>query len=65
LPDSAAYSIDARSKMGQVMSDSEGTGRVQHFLGHRFVSSVQSPAKKLYLRTGFGGIAIKRVPPQR
>jgi len=60
LPDSGAYSIDAKSKMGTVSSEFEGTTHVRHFVGEGFARASQPPSHRIYLRMGFGGITIKK-----
>jgi len=63
LPRSAGYSIDARSRIGDVTSDLPGTTTRKHF-GHNFTETSQSP-HKLFLRNGYGDIIIlrMRIPP--
>jgi hypothetical protein len=64
LPDKYKYSIDAKSKMGTVSSDFAGDMHVRRYLvGERFSSDSPAPARRIYLRIGFGGITIKAVPP--
>jgi hypothetical protein len=63
LPDTSAYAIDAKTKIGVVTSDFAGDlHRRRYLFGERFASS--SAAHRVYLRMGFGGITIKSVPPQ-
>jgi hypothetical protein len=64
LDDSVPATIDARSKFGVVTSDLEGSLRVARYgLGERY--SAGSPAtQQIVLRGGFGGIAIKKLPPE-
>jgi hypothetical protein len=62
LPAAGTYSIDARSKLGAVASDFEGQGHRQHLVGSGFRNGVTAPARRIYLRTRVGGIAIKAVP---
>jgi hypothetical protein len=64
LPSPGPYSIDARSKMGTVISDFAGQGHVRYFIGVRFTGADASSARKIFLRVGFGGITIKEVPPE-
>ena len=59
LPDSGAYSIDARSKLGTVSSDFAGDSHRRYLVGSRFARTTPSPARRIYLRTGIGGITIK------
>jgi hypothetical protein len=60
LPDTGAYAIDAKTKVGVVTSDFAGDlHRRPYLLGERFASP---PAlHRVYLRMGFGGITIKSV----
>ncbi|HEV8037905.1 MAG TPA: hypothetical protein VGP62_03510 [Bryobacteraceae bacterium] len=61
LPDTGAYSIDAKTKIGVVTSDFEGDlYRRRYLLGERFASP--TAAHRVYLRVGFGGITIKSMP---
>ncbi len=63
LPDPGPYSIDARSKIGAVSSDFEGTIHGTKLAGEEFATGNASAAHKIYLRMGLGDIAIKSVPP--
>ena len=63
LPDdSDRYSIDAKSKWGNISSDFAGTAHSTKLLGEQFTRTNPSPSRRIYLRIGFGGIAIKEVP---
>lgn len=62
LPDSAAYSIDAKSKMGTVISEIPGKAHVRYFIGERFTGADANSSYRIFLRVGFGGITIKEVP---
>jgi hypothetical protein len=63
LPEKGKYSIDAKSKIGTVSSDFGGDTHVRRYLvGERYASDNPSPARKIFLRMGFGGITIKAVP---
>jgi hypothetical protein len=64
LPDSGAYSIDARSKLGTVSSDFVGDAHRRHLVGSGFASAPSSPSHRIYLRTRLGGITIKSVPAE-
>jgi hypothetical protein len=64
LPAPGPYSIDARSKMGTVISDFPGKAHVRYFIGERFGSADEKAPRKIFLRVGFGGIIIKEVPPE-
>ncbi len=55
----AGYSIDAKSRIGEVTSDLQGTTTRKH-LGREFVNNSQAP-HKLYLRSGYGDIIILRM----
>jgi hypothetical protein len=59
LPDPGPYSIDARSKMGTVISDFAGKAHVRHFIGERFAGAEANSPRKISLRVGFGGITIE------
>jgi hypothetical protein len=66
LPEGAQYAIDAKSRLGSVISDFPGSTQSRFFrLGHQFVEGSQAP-HKLNLRVGFGDILIlktRRPPP--
>jgi len=62
LPDPGPYSIDAKSKFGSVTSDFTGTAHREKLIGEQFATASTSPSRKIHLRIGFGGIAIKEVP---
>jgi len=59
LPSAAQYAIDAKSRIGEVISDFPGSTTRKRF-GHSFVENTQAP-HKLYLRDGFGDIMILRI----
>jgi hypothetical protein len=64
LPETGAYSFDAKSKLGVVISDFEGTPQLRRYrLGERYVAE-KSPSSEIRLRVGFGGITIKSVPSE-
>jgi hypothetical protein len=62
LPEPGPYSIDAKSKMGTVISDFAGKAHVRHFIGESFTGAEPNTPRKIFLRVGFGGITIKEVP---
>jgi hypothetical protein len=62
LPDPGAYSIDAKTKLGGVVSDFSGADARDHLVGERFSSNIPPPSHRLFLRVGLGGITIKGVP---
>ena len=64
LPTPGPYAIDARSKMGTVISDFAGKAHVRHFIGEAFTGADANSPRKIFLRVGFGGITIKEVPPE-
>lgn len=65
LSDNGAYAFDARSKFGTVISDFDGTPRLNPFrLGERYATATSPPSRRMYLRMGFGGITITAVPPE-
>jgi hypothetical protein len=64
LPETGAYSFDAKSKLGAVVSDFGGTPRLRRYrLGERYAAE-RSPSSEIRLRVGFGGITIKAVLPE-
>jgi hypothetical protein len=64
LPTPGPYAIDAKSKMGTVISDFAGKAHVRYFIGERFAGDDANAPRKIFLRVGFGGITIKEVPPE-
>jgi hypothetical protein len=64
LPDPGPYNIDAKSKFGTVLSDFTGDDHVQHLVGERFAAANLAPAKRIYLRVGWGGVTIKELQPK-
>jgi hypothetical protein len=63
LPGSGTYSIDAKSKMGTVISDFAGKAHRRHFVGQALTGTNESAAAHpIHLRVGIGGITIKAVP---
>lgn len=72
LPQDAHYAIDAKSDMGNVVSDFAGPAgaasrRHPWIFGHGFTAAAQGPAAHtLYLRAGFGDLLIlKDIHPVR
>ena len=63
LPDPGPYSIDARTRMGTVSSDTAGSIVHQFLVGSRFVHASQAPSRRIQLRMGRGSITIKAGPP--
>jgi hypothetical protein len=61
LPDPGPYNIDAKSKFGTVLSDFDGADHTQHLVGERFAATNPAPAKRIYLRVGWGGVTIKEI----
>jgi hypothetical protein len=64
LPEKSAYSIDARSRMGHIASDFAGATHSRFLVGQRFIAEPGSPAHRIRLRTGFGGITVQALPPE-
>jgi hypothetical protein len=64
LPDRGPYAIDAKSKMGTVISDFAGKTHVRYFIGEQFAGADANSTHKIFLRVGFGGITLKQVPPE-
>jgi hypothetical protein len=60
-----SYSIDAKTKLGNVSSEFEGAALSQYLVGQRFTRvSPLAPSHRLYLRMGFGGLTIKGILPE-
>ena len=64
LPGPGPYAIDARSKMGTVISEFPGKAHVKYFIGEKFNGATDSAPHPIYLRVGFGGITLKETPPE-
>lgn len=64
LPHLEAYSVDAKTGFGGVSSDYADAARRLHLIGARFDHAAATPAHRLYLRMGMGGITIKDIPPK-
>ena len=64
LPGPGPYPIDARSKMGTVISDFADKPHVRYFVGEKLVGASPTGAHPIHLRVGFGGITIKEMPPE-
>jgi len=65
LSDRRAYSIDATTRLGTVMSDFDGTTNLRRYrLGERYTTASAPASPQIRLRMGIGGIAIKAVPPE-
>ena len=68
LPDTGAYSIDARTRLGSVSSDFTGKSRnrlSQFLVGSHFGYSSQTPKRQVFLRMGRGSIEILQDRPDR
>jgi len=66
LPSDESYTIDAKTDIGDVVSDFEGQKHQRPWIfGHRFAAKSAPAGRQLYLRVGFGDIAIlkTRQPP--
>jgi hypothetical protein len=59
-----AYSLDARTKFGIVSSDVVGAAHNKYLIGESFTRADPSPAHRLHLRMGFGGITLKEILPE-
>jgi hypothetical protein len=59
-----SYSIDAKTKLGPVISELEGAALSQYLVGQHFTRVNPSPLHRLYLRMGFGGITIEQILPE-
>ena len=57
-PENGKYSIDAKCKIGEVISDFAGSDHRTHFFGDRFTEPAAGETRKLDLRVGFGDILI-------
>ena len=64
LPMAARYSIDARTRMGDVASDFEGIDKSEFLVGTRFRNAMEEPSRRLFLRMGRGKITIRQAGPR-
>jgi hypothetical protein len=64
LPGPGPYAIDARSKMGTVISDFADQPHVIHFIGEKLEGANATGAHPIHLRVGFGGITITEMAPE-
>jgi hypothetical protein len=65
LRDSGTYAIDAKSKLGTVISDFDGaTKHNRSRLGESYTTASAPASQQIHLRMGFGGITINAVPPE-
>jgi hypothetical protein len=63
LRDSGSYAIDAKSKFGTVISDFDGSTKLNRYrLGERYATADSTASRRIHLRMGFGGITISAVP---
>jgi hypothetical protein len=64
LPGPGPYSIDARSKMGTVISELPGQAHWNGFVGEKLKGANDAKATPIHVHVGFGGITIKEMPPE-
>jgi hypothetical protein len=60
LPQTGKYTINAKSKLGAVISDFPGTTKRKRWFGHEFAETSQAP-HNLYMRSGFGDFVILKI----
>jgi hypothetical protein len=63
LDDPAQYAIDARSKVGEVYSDYEGTSRTSWHISESLLANAAPPARHVFLRVRIGDIDIVKMAP--
>jgi len=62
LPPEGAYAIDAKCRVGNVVSDFAGDEQHKPWpFGHRFTQGGSAPVHKLFLRAGFGDAIILKI----
>ena len=62
VPQEGEYAIDARSSLGDIVSDFPGSAHRRPWLfAHRFAGEASASAHKVYLRTSFGDIIILKI----
>jgi hypothetical protein len=62
LPQTERCSIDAKTRVGTVSSDFEGTFKRRRLTGRQYFLTGTAPAHHILLRMGVGGITIKELP---
>jgi len=62
LADPGRYSIDAKTKLGKVVSDFGSSTRRRFPTGERLASTSPPPSHRVYARMGRGSITIKEAP---
>jgi hypothetical protein len=62
LPDDQSYSIDARTRVGEVESEFGGEAKREMMVGQRLTAEGDDHAWNLYLRLGAGEIEIRKLP---
>jgi hypothetical protein len=62
LPDPGKYSIDAKTKLGKVVSDFGSSARRRYKVGEKLASTSLPPSRRVYARMGRGSITIKEAP---
>ena len=66
LPEDGQYAINAKSKLGDVISDFPGhTQRKLWFLGKQFAHENPAASQKIDLRAGYGDIIILKSPASK
>jgi hypothetical protein len=66
LPEDGQYAIDAKSKLGDVISDFPGHAqRKLWFLGKQFTHENAAASQKIDLRAGYGDIIILKSPASK
>lgn len=55
------YTIDAKSRLGDVSSDFTGSSHRPLLLGEKFDHNGHPPAHRIYLRVGLGDITIQKL----
>ena len=61
LPQEGSYSIDAKSKLGSVISDFEGSGKRERLFGREFAAGPSGATQKLRLSIGYGDVMVLKL----
>ena len=61
LPQPGVYNIDARTGLGTIFSDFDGSTRMPYLVGQRFAGTATGPTRQITLHTGVGGVSVLKM----